>query len=164
MVANGVAVAHDIYSLVRLDREAVRNLWPSLIRPGLQRIKRKDPLSGHWRPEHVRQRIEAGFAGQLLCECHAVVRDHQPVGFVVLTAYNDEFDGAPERLWVWIAWCEGASLEAVLPFVLPQLEQRAEELGLRGIVGVSSRAGWARRLTKHGYKARYIFLRDFVDG
>lgn len=161
-LVNG-AIQEAQYTLVHLDRERVKNLWP-FVRHGLKRIKQKDPYSGHWRAEHVRQRIEAGFAGQILCECHAIVVGDKPVGFVVLTAYNDEFDGVPERLWVWIAWCENAPLWKVLPHIDPMLERRAKDLGLRGVIGCSSREQWVRRIAPHGYKVRqYIFFKDFEE-
>src|SRR5882724_6863657 len=40
----------------------INELWP-WVSEGLERIKKKDPHSGPWTPQHVRARIDAGFAG-----------------------------------------------------------------------------------------------------
>ena len=152
------------YSLLKLDKEAIVKFWPAFIRPGLLSIKRHDKRSGEWVPEHVRQRIEAGFAGTIFCECHLVmpVSASEPAGFVVLTMYNDEFVQVPQALFVWIAWCEKAPLRKVLPSILPQLEKRARDMGLRYVAGITSRwQAWLHRIFLHGYSVhQVIFKKD----
>ena len=153
--------APETYSLLPADRDAVRRFWPTLIRPGLMRIKTKDKRSGPWEPEHVRQRLEAGFANQIICECYLVIAASSafPVGFVITQVFNDEFIGCPLYLHIWIAWCEKAPLWRVLPFALSHLEKRAVELGLRGVQGTTSRLQWLRRLRKYGYHVHQVTIR-----
>jgi hypothetical protein len=155
------------WSLLLCDREAVRKFWPTVIRPGLMRIKAKDKHSGYWQPEHVRQRLEAGFAGHIICECFLVIQSTSstPVGFIITQAFNDEFLNVPLYLHLWIVWCERAPAWRVMEDIQPQVEKRAMEFGLRGITGISSRYQWVRRLVKHGYRIhQYYFRKDFIDG
>jgi hypothetical protein len=149
------------YTLLKADREAVVKFWPVLIRPGLERIKAKDKRSGYWQPEHVRQRIEAGFAGQIICECLLIlqVNKAEPVGFLVTQVFNDEFLGTPLYLHLWLVWCEGAPAWRVMRHIQPQVEKRAVELGLRGIQGLSSRLAWMRRLGLLGYSIHQVIIR-----
>lgn len=168
----------ETYSLLYADRDAVKRFWPTLIRPGLMRIKGettrkntqtghiltvgpKDKRSGTWQPEHVRQRLEAGFANQIICECYLIIAASSPipVGFVITQVFNDEFIGCPLYLHIWIAWCEKAPLWRVLPFALSHLEKRAVELGLRGVQGTTSRLQWLRRLRKYGYHIHQVVIR-----
>lgn len=154
-----------IYRLLHADREAIKAYWPTLIRPGVVAIKEKCPNAGQWLPEHVRQRIEAGLAGQIFCECHLISREENEagkvVGFIVINAYNDEYAQVPLSLFVWLVHCTDAPAEEVLPFALPILEQRARDLGLRYVDGVG-RGGWERRLTDYGYKAVQTMFRKEV--
>lgn len=155
------------YTLLKLDREGVAKAWVSVIRPGLDRVKDRDKRSGFWQPEHVRQRIEAGLNGNIICECSLILQTNAttPLGFVIVTAYNDEFLNVPLYLHVWIAWCEKVSVRKVIPFLLPLLKRRAEELGLRGIQFVTSRFGWLTRLARFGFKThQYIVRLDFDEG
>jgi hypothetical protein len=150
------------FTLLRADRDAVRKFWSKLIRPGLLRIKAKDKRSGEWQPEHVRQRIEAGFNNQILCECYLIIQSNSPnpVGFTITQAFPDEFIGVPLYLHNWITWCEKAPLRKVLPYVLPELERHAtEDLGLRGVQGITSRLQWLRRCTKYGYHIHQVIIR-----
>lgn len=174
---NGVAAEKraPAYELLLLDPEGVRKFWEPVIRPGLERIKAKDRRSGHWEPEHVRMRIENGFARTIYCECWLIIQSNlsKPIGFLVTQAFNDEFLGVPLYLFIWMAWCESpalklrlhrsaSTLDRVLPLILPKLEARAKELGLRGIQGVSSRFPWMYRLSKYGFKVhQYIIRKDF---
>ncbi len=152
------------FSLLLADRDAVRVLWPTLILPGLKVLKRKDPDSGFWQPEHVRQSIEAGLAGRMFCECHIVVpkSEGRAVGFMVLKAYPDEFIQVPVALFVWIAYC--TSWQAT-DYLLKHevLDKRAREMGFRYVDGLSSRIKpWGRRLGKHGYREHQVLFRKDV--
>lgn len=154
-----VETAPTAYRLVKADADTVQLAWGSFIRPGILEIKRHDRKSGNWTPSHVRQHIEAGFRGQIFCECHLIVRDAcDPVGFVMLKMYPDEFIGAAQTLWVWLAYCKEPS-RVVFPCVLPQIEQRAKELGMEYVEGLSSRDGWAVILADHGYEAHQTSYR-----
>lgn len=156
---NGVAVAaaQSTYSLILCDAPLLIKAWP-FIRRGLLKIKQKDKRSGQWIPEHVRQRIEAGFKGIIFCECYLCVEDGgNPVGFCVLTCGNDEFVQVPLSLFMWITYCE-KPLSKVMPQVLPALIKRRDEMGLLYIDGVSSRWGWMKNLMRHGFRVhQYIF-------
>lgn len=152
------------WNLLLCDPDTVRRMWPTFIRPGLMRIKEKDKFSGYWQPEHVRQRLEAGFRGLIVCECFLITQSDKsvPVGFIVTQAFPDEFLNVPLYLHQWIIWCEGAPFHRVLPDIDPQMEARAKELGLRGIQGISSRPQWVRRAGKQGYRVhQYIIRREF---
>ncbi len=165
--ANGKAhaeVTTPTYTLLLCDREAVKKFWPQFIRPGLMRIKEKDKRSGHWEPEHVMQRLQAGFNNQILCECYLIVQSNtpNPVGFTITQVYNDEYIGVPLYLYNWITWCENAPLYKVLPHVMPKLEKRAAELGLRGVQGITSRLQWMRRLRGLGYHIHQVIIRKDI--
>jgi len=155
------------YHLVHCDRDLLTLLWPKLILPGLKRIKQKDKKSGQWIPEHVRQRIEAGFTQRIFCECHLIVPDGEqlPVGFVVITMFPDEFVGVPLSLFVWIVYMDSkkANVTRALPGVQAGLEKRARELGLRYVDGISSRHGWMAHLGKQGYRIHQLILRKEID-
>lgn len=147
------------YKLMKADADTVAVAWGSLIRPGILQIKKHDRRSGNWTASHVRQHIEAGFRGQIFCECHLIVRDEcDPVGFVVLKMYPDEFIGTAQSLWVWLAYCKEPSRK-VFPYVLPEIEQKARDLGMEYVEGLSSRYGWSQILMKHGYAAHQISFR-----
>jgi hypothetical protein len=158
-----VAKAAPKWSLLLCDRDAVKKFWPTVIRPGLVRIKEKDKNSGYWQPEHVRHRLEAGLAGQIICECFLILQSNKgPVGFIVTQAFNDEFIGVPMYLHQWIIWCEGAPFWKVLPDIEPQMIERAKGFGLRGLTGISSRPQWMRRVLRRGYRVhQYFFRKDF---
>lgn len=152
------------FDLLLCDRDAVRRYWNSLIRPGLVRIKAKDKKSGHWEPEHVRQRLEAGFRGQILCDCYLIVANDasEPQGFIVTQCFNDEFLNVPLYLHLWLIWCEGAPFWRVMRDAEPRLIERVKELGLRGITGLTSRSQWLRRAGRHGYDVHQYFIRKDV--
>jgi hypothetical protein len=166
------------FSLLRADGEAVKLLWSSFIRPGLEAIKypRKiksqrtghiwerppaDPRSGTWLPEHVRALIDRGHMGLIFCECHLIipVSGTKPVGFVVLRLYPDEFVQVPLTLFVWIAYCKDPR---ALRYVLPLVEKRAREIGVRYVEGVTSLTAWARRLRPYGYQVHQIIIRKEI--
>jgi len=149
------------WTLVRADADAIKVLWPSFIRPGLLRIKQKDKHSGQWLPEHVRAAIDGGHLGRLFCECHLIVptAGTQPVGFVILRLYNDEFVQVPLTLFVWITYCtEPRAMRDVLRLI----EKRAKEIGVRYVEGLTSRTAWLRRLRKFGYSAHQIIIRKEI--
>ncbi len=168
---NGIAVEKgmEAYGLVRLDAEAVAKLWPDFIRPGLLQIKRKDRRdSTTWLPEHVRAYIEAGLAGKLFCECHMIVpvSGTKPVGFVILRTWNDEYAQVPLSMLVWIAYAKfpwkgiRSSIRTALTHVLPAIEKRSRELGLRYVYGVSPRMhGWLGVLMGFGYQVHQVVFR-----
>lgn len=144
------------YRLVFCNKDLLKASWPFINR-GLQRIKEKDKRSGQWIPEHVRQRIEAGLTGRIFCEAYLCMEGEEPVGFCVVTCGPDEFVGVPLSLFMWITYCT-APMAKVLPQVMPALIQRRDDLGLRFIDGVSSRWGWMKQLTRHGFRVhQYIF-------
>jgi len=146
------------YSLVLCDLPLLKASWP-LIRRGLLKIKHKDKRSGTWTPEHVRQRIEAGLANRIFCECYLCIEDEsRPVGFCVVTGGPDEFIGVPLTLFMWITYCE-KPMKKVMPQVMPTLEARALELGLKYIDGVSSRLGWGMVLSRHGFVTHQVIYR-----
>lgn len=161
-LVNGIVkeASQPTYSLVLCDAPLLKASWP-FIRRGLLKIKKKDKRSGQWIPEHVRQRIEAGFAGRIFCECYLCIEDdgerQRPVGMCVVTSYPDEFVGVPLSLFMWITYCE-KPMRKVLPQVMPTLIRRRDELGLRFIDGVSSRFGWMKELSRNGFRVhQYIF-------
>lgn len=164
---NGVVKETKVvsYSLLKLDKEGVRKFWPTVIRPGLERIKEKDKNGGKWEPEHVRLQLERGLAGTIFCECHLILASNLsvPVGFVVVTLYNDEFINVPLYLHVWLAWCEKAPVAKVRESIDPQLEQIGKDLGVRGIqFGTSRWRAWMHRLFTRGYKIHLVmFRKDF---
>jgi len=149
------------YSLTLLDMEAVKTLWPQYIRPWVEAVKRKDPAAGHWEPEHVRLAIDAGLAGKMFCECHLIVpvNEGKPVGVVILRLYNDEFLQVPLALHAWITYCHEPR---AMRYVLPMLEKRAREIGVRSVMGISSRTKWLRRLRRWGYRMEAIIIRKDV--
>jgi hypothetical protein len=169
------------YSLVKVDAEALRVLWPTFIRPGLEAIKQPhpvrmrksgkiimkpaaDPHSGQWLPEHVRAALDAGHMGRMFCECQLIVpvSDSKPVGFLIFRLYNDEFVNVPLSLFVWIAWSRDmAAITDVLKREL--VEKRAREIGVRYVDGVTSNAAWLRRLRKYGYEMHQMIIRKRID-
>ena len=152
-------MVEETYSLIKADADAVRQAWVSFIRPGILAIKAHDKRSGKWTPTHVRQQLEAGFRQQIFCELHFIVRDAcDPVGFVVLKMYPDEFVGAVQSLWVWLAYCKEWHRK-VFPAVLPHIERYGMELGVENVDGLSSRGGWGRILAEHGYEEHQVLYR-----
>lgn len=157
-----VHVAEPKYSLVKLDAEGVRKLWHRYILPGLLEIKRKDKASGFWIPEHVRSLIERGFIGQPFCECHIIVplNSGEPVGFIVLRLYNDEFVQVPTSLFVWLTYCVDPRAKR---HIVPLVEKRAREIGVRWVDGITSRLSWARALKSQGYSIHQVIIRKEVS-
>lgn len=155
---NGKVATAERWSLVKLDADAVRTLWHKEILPGLLEVKRKDKRSGQWLPEHVRAAIDAGHLGRHFCECHLIVPggSDKPVGFVVLRLYNDEFVQVPLSLFIWITYCREPR---AMKYVIPQLEKRARDIGVRYLDGISSRAAWLRRLRPFGFRCHQMILR-----
>lgn len=149
------------WSLVRVDAEGVKTLWPSYIRPALAKVKFKDPHAGSWLPEHVRAAIDAGMMGRHFCECHLVVpvSSDKPVGFVILRMYNDEFVQVPLSLFVWISYL---TEPRAMKDVIAALDKRAREIGVSHIEGISSRTSWMRRLRRFGFNCHQIILRREV--
>lgn len=148
------------YSLLKADADAVRVMWPTVIRPGLVKIKKKDPQSGHWLPEHVRAAIENGLAGRFFCECHLIIKasSSRPCGFMVLRLFNDEFVQVPLALFLWMAHStEPRAVDYILKSNF--LERRAREIGVNRVEGVSSRPGWGRRIAKYGYRPHQVIYR-----
>ena len=157
-LTNGVAKAEARYSLIQIDAESLRTLWPQYIRPWVEAVKHKDPAAGHWEPEHVRLAIDAGLRGAIFCECYLIVptTEGSPVGVVILRLYNDEFLQVPLYLHTWITYCKEPR---ALKYVMPQIEKRARDIGVRGVMGISSRTNWLRRLRRWGYRMEAIIIR-----
>jgi hypothetical protein len=146
------------YVLARPTFDNMMTLWP-FIRAGLQTIKRKDKRSGQWTTEHVRAMLEAGYKGQGTCELWMINKyDGKPAGFVVTSTGPDPHLGVPLGLFVWITYL-GNEDTAAFYTVVRELETIARSRGLRYLEGMSSRAGWARKLAKQGYDTHMILYR-----
>ena len=149
------------YSMVLLDLQAIKALWWKEIRPGLLKVKEKDESSGHWEPEHVRKLLEAGAQGLLFCQCHMVVKEGKPVGFVILRIFPDEFTQVPYDLFVWIGHSDDPKCVDWV-FNSEYLENLAKDMGLSGVMWVSGREGWGKRASRYGFDMKQIVFRKKV--
>jgi hypothetical protein len=148
-------------NLVRASFDDMIVRWP-FVRAGLQTIKRKDKRSGQWTSEHVRAMLEAGYKGQGTCELWLIYQGGEtPVGFVITSVGPDPHLGVPLGLFVWITYLEPAHTSA-FHVALRELEVIARGRGLRYLEGMSSRAGWARRLAKQGFDTHMVLYRKSV--
>lgn len=150
------------YKLIQADKEAVRIFWPTLILPSLRRLKKKNPNSGGWTPEHVRAHLEAGFRGLILCELWFIVPvDGKPCGFIIYKTYNDEFTNVPDSLFIWITDCKDPkATRYILQHGL--CDQRAKDLGLPYTYGIIERRAYLKVLTEHGYEIAKYHVRKKV--
>ena len=146
------------YGVLPATIEQMRDHW-TFIRAGLLTIKHKDKRSGNWTPEHVRAMLELGYRGQGTCELWMIYRtDGERVGFVVTSTGPDPHLGVPLGLFVWITYLEKRHTLAFYS-TLHSLENVAKERGLRYLEGMSSRAGWSRKLAKRGFETHMVLYR-----
>lgn len=149
------------YRMKPADWQAMVSSWP-FVRAGLKTIKAKDRRSGNWTTEHVRAMLEMGYKGQGTCELWMIyAHNDEPVGFVVTSVGPDVHLGVPLGLFIWITYLEPRH-HASFDMALGELEQIAKARGLRYVEGMSSRAGWGRKLQRRGFDTHMTLYRKNV--
>lgn len=167
MNQNGHAgLAHQTaprYGVLHAPFDAMVSCWP-YIRAGLKVIKAKDKRSGNWTTEHVRAMLEAGYKGQNTIDLWMIYQtDGVPVGFVITSVGPDIHFNVPLGLFIWITYLEPEH-HGAFDMTLREFEQIARQRGLRYVEGMSSRAGWDRRLKRRGYDTHMVLYRKNVWG
>jgi hypothetical protein len=135
--------------LEQATMKALNDLWP-WINQGLLRLKKKDPNSGTWTPQHVRSRIELGLAGQAPVQMWFVkttdkpaTSDNKPLGFFCATGYPDPYLAVPYVLWIWLAVGEPLQSRKVLKKVVEEIKKFGRSTGYAKIQWGTGRMNWA---------------------
>ena len=153
-------VRSDTYRMAPATWGDMVSHWP-FIRAGLKTIKKKDKRSGNWTTEHVRAMLEAGYKGNSHCELLMIYANDEPVGFVITSTGPDIHLNVPLGLFIWITYLPLRHAEA-FDMALRELEDIARARGLRYVEGMSSRAGWGRKLQRRGFDTHMILYRKEV--
>jgi hypothetical protein len=128
------------WKLIQVAPAELHAWWP-LVRPGLERVRKKARAS--WLCEDIYSAVRSGGATM-----HVGYIDQRYAGVLVLTVNTDPFT-AERSLLIWAAYtCHPLALE----HGLADLNALAARAGLRKLIFHSPRRGWSRRLAHNGFR------------
>jgi hypothetical protein len=140
----------DGLHICRINRiEQLAALWPWM-KQELIHLRKKNAVRSHWLPEHVRQEIIKGLAGNNLVECfvaHDVRAEAEYArGLLVCYPQVDPFIGLALTWFVWL----GVWGPDITDALISEFDDMARARGFTSWEWGTSRKGWARRMEKHG--------------